>query len=584
MEIVKSFDGSALITEKKAKIDNKITIPPVLCVVIYGIVSVRGADLKGHVIPIVKGLIDKMLSITNEQTLNGTLHALKSLASLHLQDTMDAILVQEIPHKPHVTKVMQLLARDAQLVLPVCKLLTDLLNNGDLMEDVDATPSKSDSKEKGIPLVAKEQVPTKESQSATICLCEMLAEEELEEVIQANFSLFFNTLILRVGTTCGHVSSEYTVTLWKNFFTVLQEAETLEKIAELGTFNKITDRAVYVEGVTILTSLVAKRHSSELRAIFKGLQPYLKANYNGQRFVTAYTLAEMVNHVNTDAELLDQLITYLLTSLVDPLLKIPSLRGLSNIVSTPVDQINKYAPTILDALMSSIDDRLDDVALESMNGLAKVFKVVDESRIAPVLINICHRIRPAFDNKNDKIRASSAHLFAGLARFGEGIAKDAFYEQIHSNLPSIVLHINDENEDVQRAFKQALFDVSPLLLNENLNTIMKTSHIFSVDSEIDYTDFLHMHLSKALIAGWPDRLNSYIQTCINPYFGSDWDIIKANAVYFIGAIMGHIPEEIRKDVGINSGHTAKALIALIVEKSPLVRQKVAEAMALLWSY
>jgi len=234
--------------------------------------------------------------------------------------------------------------------------------------------------------------------------------------------------------------------------------------------------------------------------------------------------------------------------------------------------------------MSSIDDRLDDVALESMNGLAKVFKVVDETRIAPVLINICHRIRPAFDNQNEKIRESSASLFAGLARFGEGIAKDAFYEQIHANLPSVVLHINDENEAVQNSFKRALFEVGPLLHNETLTSLLQTPHIFSVENNIDYADFIHMHFSVALIAAWPARLNSYIQICINPYFTSNWDIIKANAVYFIGAIMGHIPENIRKDVGINSGHTAKALIGLLSEKSPIVRQKAAEAMGMLWSY
>jgi len=406
----------------------------------------------------------------------------------------------------------------------------------------------------------------------------------LEEVIQNHFALIFTTLALRVGTTCGFPASEHTVTLWKNFFTVLQEEDVLEKLAELGTLGKIADKNMYVEGITTLTGLVVKRHTNEMRAIFKALQPYLKANFNGQRFITAYTFGEMVNHVNTDNELLDQLITHLLTSLVDPLLKIPALRGLSNIVSCPTDQINKYAPTILDALMSSIDDRLDDVALESMNGLAKVFKVVDETRIAPVLINICHRIRPSFDNPNEKIRASAAALFAGLARFGEGIAKDSFYEQIHSNLPSIVLHINDDNEDVQKAFRKALAEVGPLLHNENLNALLKTPHIFSVDSDIDYADFIHMHLSKALIAGWPDRLNSYVQTCVNPYFTSQWDTIKANSVYFIGSIMGHIPEEIRKDVGINSGHSAKALIGLLVEKSPIVRQKAAEAMGMLWSY
>jgi len=302
--------------------------------------------------------------------------------------------------------------------------------------------------------------------------------------------------------------------------------------------------------------------------------------------VTAFSFAELVNQAQGDPELLDQLLTHLLTSLVDPILKIPSLKGLGNITVCPQEQINKYGPTVLDALMSSIDDRLDDVALESMNSLAKVFKVVDESRIAPVIINICHRIRPAFDNPNPKIRASSAILFGGLARFGEGIAKDPFYDQIHSNLPSIVLHINDENDEVQKSFRRALAAVGPLLNDANLNTLLTTGHIFSAENDIDYHEFVNAHLSKALIQGWPDRLNSYIQICINPYFNSEWDVIKGNAAYFIGSLMGHIPEDedVRKNIGINSGHTAKALVALLTEKSPVVRQKASESLSMLHSY
>jgi len=93
-----------------------------------------------------------------------------------------------------------------------------------------------------------------------------------------------------------------------------------------------------------------------------------------------------------------------------------------------------------------------------------------------------------------------------------------------------------------------------------------------------------MHLSKCLIKSWPDRINSYVQTCINPYFESKWDTIKANAAYFIGSVMGHIPVERRKEIGINAGHTSKALIALLSEKSPIVRQKTAEALSMMHSY
>lgn len=96
-------------------------------------------------------------------------------------------------------------------------------------------------------------------------------------------------------------------------------------------------------------------------------------------------------------------------SLGDPIIKIQALRGLGNIVSVEIEEVlipcriyvtckaNKYAPSVLDALLTSIDDHNESIAMEAMNGLAKIFSIVEESRISPIIINICNRIRPAYE-------------------------------------------------------------------------------------------------------------------------------------------------------------------------------------------
>lgn len=61
-----------------------------------------------------------------------------------------------------------------------------------------------------------------------------------------------------------------------------------------------------------------------------------------------------------------------------------------------------------------------------------------------ILIFICIILQT-----NDAIRAAAFTLFGALWRFGQDSAADVFYEQIHSNLPSIVLHINDDSVKVQ---------------------------------------------------------------------------------------------------------------------------------------
>jgi hypothetical protein len=84
-----------------------------------------------------------------------------------------------------------------------------------------------------------------------------------------------------------------------------------------------------------------------------------------------------------------------------------------------------------------------------MTGLARVFDLVDENRVAPVLVNLCNRVRPSFESANPKMRAAAFHLFGTLWHFGQKSARDVFYAQIHTNLALLLLHVNDESNDVK---------------------------------------------------------------------------------------------------------------------------------------
>jgi hypothetical protein len=75
----------------------------------------------------------------------------------------------------------------------------------------------------------------------------------------------------------------------------------------------------------------------------------------------------------------------MLSSLADPTIKIQCLRGLGNIVGVGAEEANRYASTVLDALMANIDDSNETIAMEGMNGLSKV------SRHSCLLCDICDR-------------------------------------------------------------------------------------------------------------------------------------------------------------------------------------------------
>ncbi len=111
-----------------------------------------------------------------------------------------------------------------------------------------------------------------------------------------------------------------------------------------------------------------------------------------------------ISHAGADSTLVEALINALLGALLDPVVKIMCLRGFGNIVSAGVDVVNKYSQTVLDALLSAVDSQEEAVALEAMTGLAKVFELVDESRVSPVLVNLCNRVRPAMESPNAPMR------------------------------------------------------------------------------------------------------------------------------------------------------------------------------------
>ena len=53
----------------------------------------------------------------------------------------------------------------------------------------------------------------------------------------------------------------------------------------------------------------------------------------------------------------------------------------------------------------------------------------------------------------ENVRNAAFTLFGNLARFGDGQSRDTFLEQIHSNLVSLLLHLNDPDSDVRKVMR-----------------------------------------------------------------------------------------------------------------------------------
>ena len=82
----------------------------------------------------------------------------------------------------------------------------------------------------------------------------------------------------------------------------------------------------------------------------------------------------------------------------------------------------------------------------------QVADVVDDVTMASMLVNICFRMRPAFDRSEQSIRAAACTLFGTLTRFGTGAAAENFLDQLHTNVPIYLVHLNDDSEAVRKVY------------------------------------------------------------------------------------------------------------------------------------
>jgi len=357
----------------------------------------------------------------------------------------------------------------------------------------------------------------------------------------------------------------------------------MQLIEKEGGWALFEDEKTYPDGVVVIARALCKAAPQQVPKVVDYLNPSLSSVYDAQRIVAAAFFAELIDQkCGGKVSVVEILMNSLLSRLVDSshVVRKFCIRGLGNISSVEDSQLEKYSTTILSAMMAGMDDKddlEDEITLESMSGLAKILAKLDENNVRQILINICLRIRPCFEKDKDAVRAAAFTLFGKLSRFGDGPSKAPFLEQVHTNLVSVLLHLNEE-DDVVKACKGCLRSIAPLMGSDTVNKMFQ-KHLLE-EGHLHYGEFMN-DLSRLIIVDFADKISFYVMGCVS-FFKSSRDDIKANAALFTGFILGNLPKERRDE--ISKDHVCGALILLLKDPSPQVRCKAAEAMSLLYDY
>ncbi|XP_034336261.2 maestro heat-like repeat-containing protein family member 1 isoform X2 [Magallana gigas] len=570
------------------------------CVVLNGMMKIRGAEILKQVDNIVTSLHNKLASIDFTQTRTGTLRSIRTLATHHLSSVLKTLLSYQLPFDNDMVEVWQTLCQDPQLTAAMIDHMLDLLHK--------SLPYEERTSE-------EETVRTATSlPMAVTCALKIIFDcEETEEQGLKAYHTLMGALMLRIGSSVGvkpvrqkemekedkpkgkkvaPVSSKSpepslaAIETFRSFLTRTKSNDILDILTEEGCWEKFEAEEDYPEGFTILTralvaSSVAAPHISKIVA---SLTSALSSLYDPQRVVVAAFFAELINQkCMDDADLVELVMNSLLGRLVDSSHKVRMLciRGLGNIASVGSELVKKYSTTVLSAMMAGMDDKEDpddDITTEAMSGLSRILCEIEESHIRAILINVSLKIRPCFEKEKPAVRAQAIILFGNLSRFGDGPSKAPFLEQIHSNLVSLLLHLNDPEIEVKKACKFSLRLLGPLMGSEAINNKFQR-HLLE-DANLIYGEFLN-DLAKLMIDDFPDKVNFYVMGCVS-FFKSFWPEIKSNAALFVGYLLGNLPEA--RQNAISKEHVCSALIMLLKDQTPAVRCRAAEAMSLLYQY
>jgi len=536
---------------------------------------------------------------SKQETLSACLTAFCSFAQHFLPETINALLEEPLPHTENCVQLFQALVRDERTAAPMLMILANLLNTTCLHEE------KTEHKK----IV---YVPLPAPLAATAALSEVLVGKEIESLVVEHLEILLTTLLLRVGT-CVRAEdksfsqpvpegskaqpksvainpSELAVSGLKQFMACLNpliHAHMEEFLNTEDAWSTMSREEDYTNGITLYVralfdsdSFNADKHIDKLFTI---MAPFLRGNYPEHRVVAITTFAELIAHSEKYPELLQKLMVAMTEGLAEPMLKLFVLKGLGNVALAGPEAANKYASTVIDALTPPLSGADETLTLEAMNGLGKVFEVVDEAKVSPFIVNLCAQIRPSFECQTQTIRAAAFSLFGTLSRFGSSEScSERFNEQVHAVMPAVVLHLYDEVEEVQHACKTTLRRIVPLTGAASFIELVETP-AFDPKTPISSYENLAEKLAKELIEHFPQRVPYYLNQCCDG-FRSKWDRIKANSAVMVGMLLGNLPPEKRDKATLNPGIITRQLISLLKERTPEVREKAAEAMAVLYTY
>jgi len=589
----------------------------------------HGTRLEKECGQLVKKMIEKMNLLSKQEPIvTGLLHSIRNMCRLFPTITHNTLLNYSTQPCMEVIRAWQHVCLDKSLVEQTLDYLIDVMNNAQQYEE---------KRESNGTITLIGTNPPKQS---TIGLSSVFTLNEMSHYAKKYYARVLIGGLLRLGSCISVNENNAPIkdveSLLRNLFIIVcksssgssslgddsgekingfenesqeVEGEDEEEDNELVYDDKrvygdmkdvwgLMNKDQYGEFVQSTLEITCKAHIDLIKEMYTITSPFVNRPLIGIRVCATSICATLLSHIHNDRELVHAVINSLLSrSGTDEkvIVKLYSLRGLSNLTKQSKDVLHKYVTPVTGALIANLEDTDESIILETMKSVKIVFGVADDEYISPLLLNLCVRLKPAFEKSNPLIRENSILLFGQLARFAKGSLSDTLILNFFNNLPTIVLHLQDNDANVIRACKICLKDIVPQLGGKKMVALFDTESFHTVDdvvvdkkdgkksadlsTELLDFDVFAEQFAKVFIEEFSNRISDLVMNLV-VFYKSDWAGVCAGAVLIIGHLLANINEEMRGRVNLR--HTCAGLVSLLRHSNPLIREKASKVMGMLY--
>lgn len=286
----------------------------------------------------------------------------------------------------------------------------------------------------------------------------------------------------------------------------------------------------------------------------------------------------LLTQVQLDPGLLNLAIEQLLLILSSektplPLLRIVCIRGLGGFkLDTPgkVTSLAKHCQDILDTVMNAVGDDFesDQVNYASLMALVSLIPVMPGTLLSQKLTHLVTKVAPFFDTNKHKKDCSAAFkaftqlaIFAGSSSAGGNDTLETFKDLVHGVLVSLILHLNDGDEETRQTSNETLKAVFGLYEKTGFKTL-------EVRRKFNYAEFLK-EFAVCPDSCLTDMFPVYIEKAINYYACCTDAKLRANAVMFVTYLLTEASNHLWNQV--NAEHICNSMAKLLKDSNAEVR-------------